>query len=117
MTGGASGLDRYESRLGATGETRYTDAFGAVSTSARDRTLVSLRLLRGGEPLQAPARATAWPGPAARSGTSAGATRPRSAASAPAAPGCAPSGYQPRSRHAASDGRSAPSVVSLPCPG
>lgn len=58
--GGAAGLDRYESRLGATAETRYTDAFGATVTSARDRTLVSLRLLRGGGPLQAPAREQAW---------------------------------------------------------
>ena len=60
VIGGASGLDRYESRLGATAATRYTSAFGATVTSARDRTLVSLRLLRGGGPLQAPARNQAW---------------------------------------------------------
>ncbi len=28
-----------------------------------------------------------------------------------------PAGYQPRARHCARCGRSAPSVVSLPCPG
>jgi len=39
--GGPAGLDRYETRLGATAETRYGSSFGATVTSARDRTLVS----------------------------------------------------------------------------
>jgi beta-lactamase class A len=57
--GGPGALARYERRLGAT-ETTYSSAFGATLTSARDRTLVSLRILRGGGPLAAPARGTAW---------------------------------------------------------
>lgn len=60
VVGGASGLDRYESRLGATAETAYTSTFGAISSSARDRALVSLRLLRGGGPLDGAHRAAAW---------------------------------------------------------
>jgi hypothetical protein len=57
--GGPSGLARYEWRLGAT-ETTYSTAFGATVTSARDRTLVSLRTLRGGGPLGPGARSAAW---------------------------------------------------------
>lgn len=58
--GGPGGLDRFESRLGATTETTYSSVFGATRTSARDRTLVSLRLLRGGGPLGPAGRDTAW---------------------------------------------------------
>lgn len=58
--GGPAGLARYEARLGATTQTRYSSSFGATLTSARDRTLVSLRLLRGGGALRPPARASAW---------------------------------------------------------
>lgn len=60
VVGGTPGLDRYEGRLGATAETSYSSAFGATTTSARDRALVSLRLLRGGGPLDSAHRAAAW---------------------------------------------------------
>ena len=57
--GGAAALARYEQRLGAR-ETTHSAAFGATLTSARDRTLVSLRTLRGGGPLGPAGRAAAW---------------------------------------------------------
>ncbi|GAB3685635.1 serine hydrolase [Angustibacter aerolatus] len=57
--GGTAGMHRFDVRMGATHTTERA-AYGATVTTARDRTLVSLHLLQGGGPLEAPARATAW---------------------------------------------------------
>jgi hypothetical protein len=57
--GGVTAMNAFDRRVGAT-ETRNTSQWGATLTSARDRTLVSLRMLHGGGSLQAAARSDAW---------------------------------------------------------
>lgn len=57
--GGPAGMNAFDRRVGAR-ETSASSSFGATVTTARDRTLVALRLLWGGGPLAAPARSVAW---------------------------------------------------------
>ena len=57
--GGVPGMDRADRRWGVTSTTN-TAAYGATSTTALDRTRISLRMLHGGGPLAAAGRAEAW---------------------------------------------------------
>lgn len=57
--GGVAAMNDFDRRMGAT-ETRNTSTWGATTTSARDRTLVSLRMLHGQGPLYPSALAEAW---------------------------------------------------------
>jgi beta-lactamase class A len=57
--GGVAGMDRADRRWGLTATTN-TAAYGATSTTARDRTRLALQLLHGGGPLAAAGRAEAW---------------------------------------------------------
>ena len=57
--GGVAGMDRADRRWGLTSTTNRA-AYGATSTTARDRTRLALQLLHGGGPLRAAGRAEAW---------------------------------------------------------
>jgi beta-lactamase class A len=57
--GGVAGMDRFDRRMGAR-STRNSLAYGATSTTARDRTRIALGLLHPGGPLRAAGRAEAW---------------------------------------------------------
>jgi beta-lactamase class A len=57
--GGVAGMNRFDRRMGAR-DTRNSLAYGATSTTARDRTRIALGLLHRGGPLRAAGRAEAW---------------------------------------------------------
>jgi beta-lactamase class A len=59
LVGGVAGMDRFDRRMHAT-HTTNTAAYGATVTTAADRTAIALRMLYGGGPLHAAARAVAW---------------------------------------------------------
>ena len=57
--GGVGGQEHLDTRFGLT-STTSTSKWGATVSTARDRTLLALRLLHGGGPLDAGRRAEAW---------------------------------------------------------
>ena len=57
--GGTAGMDRFDRRMGVTA-TRNSSSYGATTTTARDRTAISMRMLHGGGPLSTSSREKAW---------------------------------------------------------